>query len=101
VQKSYYECKWPLSFTLRIRNAEIEVMDKLFALDESTNEVVVSESPKGSNSIKLVERINRGDDELLFQAVSILTMISKSPNFDAKMFKAMDRVCQLIYKGGK
>ena len=76
-------------------------MDKLFALDETTNEVVVSESPNGSNSINFVERVKRKDDELLFQAVSILTIISKSPNFDVKIFKAMDRVCQLIYNGGK
>lgn len=90
-----------MSFTLNDRNDKIEVMDKLFALDETTNEVVVSESPKGSKSIKLVERVNRRNGELLFQAVSILTMISKSPNFDVKMFKAMDTLCQLIYKGEK
>ena len=90
-----------MSFTLIDRNDKIEVMDKLFALDEKTNEVVVSESPKGSNSINFVERVKRKDDELLFQAVSILTMISKSPNFDVKIFKAMDRVCQLIYQKRK
>ena len=90
-----------MSFTLIDRNDKIEVMDKLFALDEKTNEVVVSESPKGRNSINFVERVNRKDDELLYQAVSILTIISKSPNFDVKIFKAMDRVCQLIYNGGK
>lgn len=90
-----------MSFTLIDRNDKIEVMDKLFALDEKTNEVVVSESPKGRNSINFVERVNRKDDELLYQAVSMLTMISKSPNLDSKVFKAMDRVCQLIYNGGK
>ena len=90
-----------MSFTLNDRNDKIEVMDKLFALDETTNEVIVSESPKGRNSINFVERVNRKDDELLYQAVSILTIISKSPNFDVKIFKAMDRVCQLIYNGGK
>ena len=90
-----------MSFTLIDRNDKIEVMDKLFALDETTNEVIVSESPKGRNSINFVERVNRKDDELLYQAVSILTIISKSPNFDVKIFKAMDRVCQLIYNGGK
>ena len=90
-----------MSFTLNDRNDKIEVMDKLFALDETTNEVIVSESSKGRNSINFVERVNRKDDELLYQAVSILTIISKSPNFDVKIFKAMDRVCQLIYNGGK
>ena len=86
-----------MSFTLNDRNDKIEVMDKLFALDETTNEVIVSESPKGSKSINFVERVNRKEGELLFQAVSMLTMISKSPDLDNKVFKAMDRVCQLIY----
>ena len=72
-------------------------MDKLFAIDPDTGEVIVSESPKGSNTINFVERVNRKDNELFYQAVTTLTMLSAAPTFDVKIFKAMDKVCQLIY----
>jgi hypothetical protein len=74
-------------------------MDKLFAIDPGTGEVIVSESPKGSKTINFVERINRKDDELLYQAVTTLTLLSAAPTFDMKIFKAMDKVCQLIHLG--
>ena len=70
----------------------------LFALDPKTDEVIVSDSPKGSKSINLVERIKRPDNPLLYQAVQTLTAIATAPTLDAKLFKAMDLVCQMIYK---
>ena len=73
----------------------------LFALDPKTDEVIVSDSPKGSKSINLVERINRPDNPLLYQAVQPLTAIATAPTLDAKLFKAMDRVCQMIYTNHK
>ena len=73
----------------------------LFALDPKTNEVIVSDSPKGSKSINLVERIKRTDNPLLHQAVQTLTAIATAPILDAKLFKAMDRVCQMIYSNHK
>jgi hypothetical protein len=72
-------------------------MNMLFAIDYSTEEIIVSESPKGSNKINLIERINRKENELLYNAVSTLTQITKDANFDPSIFKAMDKVCQLIY----
>jgi hypothetical protein len=72
-------------------------MNMLFALDPKTDEVIVSDSPKGSKSINLVERIKRPDNELFFQAVQTLTGITSAPTLDVKLFKAMDRVCQMIY----
>ncbi|MFN5376935.1 MAG: hypothetical protein ACK492_11320 [Chitinophagaceae bacterium] len=69
----------------------------LFAIDEATNEIIVSESPKGSNKINLVERISRKENELLYHAVLTLTLVTKDSNFDPAIFKAMDKVCQLIY----
>jgi hypothetical protein len=72
-------------------------MDKLFAIDPGTEEVIVSASPKGSKTINFVERVNRKDNELLYQAVTTLTMLSAAPTFDVKIFKAMDKVCQLVY----
>jgi len=69
----------------------------LFATDLNTEETIVSESQKGSNKVNFIERIHRSENELLFDAVVTLTRITKSPNFDIAIFKAMDKVCQLIY----
>jgi hypothetical protein len=69
----------------------------LFALDLTTNEVIVSSSQKGSKEITFVERIHQGENELLFDAVSSMTKLTTSPKFDVALFKAMDKVCQLIY----
>lgn len=71
--------------------------NNLFAIDPKTEEVIVSESPKGSNKINLIERIKRQENELLYNAVIILTTISQAPDLDVPIFKAMDKVCQLIY----
>ena len=78
--------------------------NNLFAIDSKTEEIIVSESPKGSNKINFIERIDRQKNELLYNAVVTLTSISNSPNLDMTTFKAMDKVCQLIYgkqKGNK
>ena len=75
--------------------------NNLFAIDPKTEEVIVSESPKGSNKINLIERIKRQENELLYNAVIILTTISQAPDLDVPLFKAMDKVCQLIYAKGK
>ena len=69
----------------------------LFAIDTATEEIIVSESPKGSNKINFIERIKRADHDILYQAVMTLTLITRSPNLDTALFKAMDKVCQLIY----
>jgi hypothetical protein len=75
--------------------------NNLFAIDQKTEEVIVSESPKGSNQINFIERISRQENELLYNAVTILTSISQSPDLDISIFKAMDKVCQLIYEKKK
>ena len=78
--------------------------NNLFAIDPKTEEVIVSESPKGSNKINLIERIKRKENELLYNAVVTLTSITNAPDLDMSIFKAMDKVCQLIYgkqKGNK
>jgi hypothetical protein len=69
----------------------------LFAIDINTEEVIVSESFKGSNKINFIERIKQSDNEMFFNAVVTLTSITKSSNFDARMFKSMDKVCQMMY----
>jgi len=69
----------------------------LFAIDVNTSEIIVSESPKGSNKVNFVERIGRDKNELLYQAVLTLTVISKDVNVDVVIFKAMDKVCQMLY----
>ena len=76
-------------------------MSMLFALDTKTEEIMVSDSPKGSNEIIFIERIKRQDSEVLYNAVITLTGITKVSNFDITIFKAMDKVCQLIYNKHK
>jgi hypothetical protein len=69
----------------------------LFAIDLNTEEVIVSESPKGSNKVNFIERIKRSDNEMFYHAVQALTSISKSPDFDLTIFKSMDKICQMMY----
>ncbi len=68
----------------------------LFAIDEQTNEVVISESPKGSMKINFIERLSKKENEILFNAVVTLTSITNDSNFDDNLFKAMKKVCQLM-----
>ena len=69
----------------------------LFAVDANTQEVIVSNSPKGSNQVNFMERITRNNNELLYNAVVTLTSITKATNLDVALFKAMDKVVQMIY----
>ena len=73
----------------------------LFAIDKNTEEVIVSDSSKGSNKINFIERIKRSDNDMLFNAVQTLTSITKSPNFDMQIFKSMDKICQQMYNKHK
>jgi hypothetical protein len=69
----------------------------LFALDLKTDEILISESEKGTNKVNLIERIQRNKNELLFDAIVTLTRIASSADIDLAIFKAMDKVCQMIY----
>ncbi len=73
----------------------------LFAIDTKTEEVIVSESPKGSATINFIERIKRSDNDMIFNAVQTLTSITKSTNFDTVIFKLTDKVCQAMYQKHK
>ena len=73
----------------------------LFAIDTNTEEVIVSDSPKGSDKVNFIERIGRQDNVNLFKAVEILTNLSSAANLDISIFKAVDKVCQMIYKKHK
>ena len=70
----------------------------LFAIDLNAQETIISETEKGSNQVNFLERIPRASNNLLFDSVVLLTNITRSPNFDPAIFKAMDKVCQLIYE---
>lgn len=73
----------------------------LFAIDTDTEEVIVSESPKGAKQINFIERVGRKDNEVLYSSVVTLTTITTSANFDTTIFKAMDKVCQMVYNKHK
>jgi hypothetical protein len=70
----------------------------LFAIDAVTEEVIVSESPKGSMKITFIERISRKTNDTLYQAVITLSGMAKSPDLDTTIFNAMDKVCSMLYK---
>ncbi len=69
----------------------------LFAIDINSEEVIISDSQKGSNKVNFIERIGRNDNEILYHAVTTLTSITKASVFDDRIFKAMDKVCEMIY----
>lgn len=69
----------------------------LFAIDPTTEEIIVSESAKGSYQIQPVERIQRQSNALLHEAVTLLSNMAKAPDLDDAAFRAMDKVCQLMY----
>ncbi len=69
----------------------------LFALNLKKDEILISESEKGTNKVNLIERIQRNKNELLFDAIVTLTRIASSADIDLAIFKAMDKVCQMIY----
>ena len=52
--------------------------DFLFAINTDTEEVIISESAKGTNKINYIERIKKSDNEMLYHAVNTLTSITKS-----------------------
>lgn len=76
-------------------------MNILFAIDTNTQEVIVSDSPKGSKKINFIERINRQENVVLYNSVVTLTSLTNTTYFDTKIFKAMDKVCQMIYNQHK
>jgi len=73
----------------------------LFAIDTNKEEVIVSDSPKGSNKINFIERISLQENVNLYKAVELLTRLSSTSNFDTSIFKAMDKVCQMMYNKHK
>lgn len=76
-------------------------MNFLFAIDPKSEETIVSTSQRGSNKIDFIERISRNESGVLFNAIVTLTSITNAADFDIKIFKAMDKVCQLIYSKHK
>ena len=70
----------------------------LFAIDNKKQEVVISNSKKGTKKINLIEHINKKDNDILFNAVNTLTSIAKSRHFDIKVFEVMQKICEMIYK---
>ena len=70
----------------------------LFAIDGTSKEVIVSESQKGSTSITFIERIPADKNELLYDAVKLLTKASREPKVNMEWFQLINQVCQLIYQ---
>ena len=74
-------------------------MTLLFAIDLNMEEVIVSNSQKGSNKINFIKRIKRKENELFFNAVSTLTSISKASDFDISIFKECGKNLILMFDG--
>lgn len=69
----------------------------LFAIDPAKEETIVSESAKGSYQIQPIERIPCQSNPLLYDAVALLSNMTKAQELDNDAFRAMDKVCQLLY----
>jgi hypothetical protein len=88
----------PSTLNYREQNKLTEMKKTLlFAIDLKAEETIVSETEKGSNQVNLIERIKRDKNEILFDAVITLNRIANSSDFDIAIFKAMDKVCQMVY----
>jgi hypothetical protein len=72
-------------------------MNKLFAIDENNQEVIVSESPVGSKKIIPNERISKNANNTLYYAVMTLSNMTMEDDLDLSIFKAMDKICQKMY----
>ena len=70
----------------------------LFAIDNKKQKVVISNSKQGSKKINSIELIDKKDNDILFNAVTTLTSITKSRHFDIKVFEVMQKICEMIYK---
>ena len=55
------------------------------------------ENTSTDEKINFIECIKQSDNNMFFNAVVTLTSIAKSSSFDARIFKSMDKVCQMIY----
>jgi hypothetical protein len=73
-------------------------MNKLFAIDTETQEVIVSESPKGSKAIHFIERVAKKDNAELYDSVVKLSDMARAADFDLKEFKSLDKTCQALYR---
>jgi len=76
-------------------------MTRLFAIDENTHEVVVSESKKGSTQINFKERISKKENEVLFHVVVALSLLSKCFQLDKALYNSLDKICEKLYNQHK
>lgn len=73
----------------------------LFAIDKENQEVVISTSNDGSKKIENKDSIKKSENISLFNAVITLKSLTESDDLDIKVFKAMQKVCEMIYKNHK
>lgn len=73
----------------------------LFAIDKENQEVVISTSNDGSKKIENKDSIKKSENISLFNAVITLKSLIESDDLDIKVFKAMQKVCEMIYKNHK
>lgn len=72
----------------------------LFSVDKKTQEVVVSCSKDDSNGIIFIERIQRGDNPMLYAFVCKLTEIAQRKNVDIDLLERTDAECLKAYTEG-
>jgi len=100
VPKQSDQFKREVLFTLIDLSSDLNSrkMNKLFAIDTETQEVIVSESPKGSKAIHFIERVAKKDNAELYDSVVKLSDMARAADFDMKEFKALDKICQGLYR---
>ena len=79
----------------------LSICDQITAIDLSKGMLDIAKNKIQSNKVNFIERIGYSDNEILYNAVVTLTSITKASNFDASVFKSIDKVCQMLYNKHK
>lgn len=69
----------------------------LFAINDSTQQIIVSKAHWYNNKIKEIEKINCKDNELLYEFIVKLTNIARQSPVNKEIFSVIDRECRKQY----
>ena len=69
----------------------------LFAINDSTQQIIVSKAHWYNNKIEEIERIDCKNNELLYEFIVKLVNISKQSPLNVEIYKTIDAECRKQY----
>lgn len=69
----------------------------VFAANEKTQQIIVSEINERNNQIKDIEKVSCANNELLYSFILKLQTIAQRKNVDIEQFEKIDMECRKIY----